>query len=80
VEDSSPSVIYLALKYHHDPEQGLGANTNLGGYNAHRGMVLGVLLGAKQRLRSISGTIDQETANPPADLQVIHHGVTREIL
>ena len=46
VEDSVPSVLYLALKYHDEPEQGLIANTNLGGDNVHRGAVLGALLGA----------------------------------
>jgi len=46
VEDSVPAVIYLALKYHHDPEKALIVNTNLGGDNAGRGAVLGALLGA----------------------------------
>ena len=46
VEESVPAVIYLALKYHEDPESGLIANTNLGGDNAYRGAVLGALLGA----------------------------------
>jgi hypothetical protein len=36
VEDSVPAVIYLALKYHHDPEKALIVNTNLGGDNAAR--------------------------------------------
>ena len=47
VEDSVPAVIYLALKYHHDPETALIVNTNLGGDNAARGSVLGALLGAE---------------------------------
>jgi ADP-ribosylglycohydrolase len=46
VEDAIPATIYLALKYHHDVEAGLIANTNLGGDNAGRGAVLGALLGA----------------------------------
>jgi ADP-ribosylglycohydrolase len=46
VEDSVPAVVYLALKYHDDPEAALIANTNLGGDNAARGAVLGALLGA----------------------------------
>lgn len=46
VEDSVPAVIYLALKYADQPEQGLIANTMLGGDNAYRGAVLGALLGA----------------------------------
>jgi ADP-ribosylglycohydrolase len=46
VEDSVPAVIYLALKYHDEPERALVVNTNLGGDNAARGAVLGALLGA----------------------------------
>jgi ADP-ribosylglycohydrolase len=46
VEDSVPAVIYLALKYHQDPQQALIVNTNLGGDNAARGSILGALLGA----------------------------------
>ena len=46
VEDSVPAVMYLALKYHDDPEKALIVNTNLGGDNAARGSVLGALLGA----------------------------------
>ncbi len=46
VEDAVPAVVYLALKYHDDPEQALIRNTNLGGDNAGRGAVLGALLGA----------------------------------
>jgi ADP-ribosylglycohydrolase len=46
VEDAVPAVIYLALKYHKDPEKALIVNTNLGGDNAGRGAVLGALLGA----------------------------------
>lgn len=46
VEQSIPAVLYLALKYHDDPENALIVNTNLGGDNAARGSVLGALLGA----------------------------------
>ncbi|MGD8291579.1 MAG: ADP-ribosylglycohydrolase family protein [Desulfobacterales bacterium] len=46
IEDSVPAVVYLALKYHDDPETALIVNTNLGGDNAARGAVLGALLGA----------------------------------
>ena len=46
VEDAVPAVIYLVLKYHHDPEKALIINTNLGGDNAGRGSVLGAFLGA----------------------------------
>jgi ADP-ribosylglycohydrolase len=50
VDQAVPSVIYLALKYADCPEEGLVANTNLGGDNVHRGGVLGCLLGAQNRL------------------------------
>jgi ADP-ribosylglycohydrolase len=46
VEDAVPAVVYLALKYHDDPEAALIANTHLGGDNAGRGAVLGALMGA----------------------------------
>ena len=46
VEDSVPAVIYLALKYHDNPEEALIRNTNLGGDNAGRGALLGALLGS----------------------------------
>ncbi|WP_336367477.1 ADP-ribosylglycohydrolase family protein [Marinobacter sp. C2H3] len=45
ISDAWPVVLYLACKYHDDPWQALRANTNLGGDNVHRGMVLGTLLG-----------------------------------
>ncbi|MBT8364766.1 MAG: ADP-ribosylglycohydrolase family protein [Deltaproteobacteria bacterium] len=50
VEDAVPAVVYLALKYHDDPEKALLVNTNLGGDNAGRGSVLGALLGASHGL------------------------------
>ena len=46
IDHAVPAVIYLALKYADSPEDGLVANTNLGGDNVHRGGVLGALLGA----------------------------------
>ena len=45
ITDSWPVVLYLAYKYRDDPWQALRANTNLGGDNVHRGIVLGSLLG-----------------------------------
>jgi len=45
ITDSWPSLLYLAYKYVNDPKAALLANTNLGGDNAHRAAVLGVLLG-----------------------------------
>ena len=45
ITDSWPSVCYLAAKYHNDPRKALLINTNLGGENAHRGSVLGTIVG-----------------------------------
>lgn len=45
IEDSWPSLLYLAWKYCDDPQKALIANANLGGDNCHRGAVLGVILG-----------------------------------
>ncbi|WP_434951028.1 ADP-ribosylglycohydrolase family protein [Shewanella sp. HL-SH4] len=45
ISDSWPVVLYLACKYQHNPWQALQVNTNLGGDNVHRGIVLGTLLG-----------------------------------
>jgi hypothetical protein len=45
ITDSWPGVCYLAARYAVAPETGLLVNTNLGGENAHRGSVLGCLLG-----------------------------------
>jgi len=49
ISDSWPSVCYLAARYWQTPAKGLLNNTNLGGENAHRGAVLGTLLGAAAR-------------------------------
>ena len=46
VNESIPSVAYLAYKYSDNPEECLITNTNLGGDNAYRGAVLGAILGA----------------------------------
>jgi ADP-ribosylglycohydrolase len=46
VEDAVPAVFHLARKYAEQPEEGLVANTMVGGDNCHRGAVLGALLGA----------------------------------
>jgi len=45
ISDSWPSVCYLAAKYCDDDVRALLTNTNLGGENAHRGSVLGTLVG-----------------------------------
>ena len=46
LEDSFPASLYLAWKYADDLEGALIANTNLGGDNCHRGIVVGALVGA----------------------------------
>lgn len=50
ITDSWPSVCYLAARYHDDPHKALLRNTNLGGENAHRGSVLGTLVGLSSGL------------------------------
>jgi ADP-ribosylglycohydrolase len=69
ITDSWPSVLYLAYKYADIPQQALLANTNLGGDNVHRGIVLGVLLGVING-EILSGWFDQLTQ---------HHEISREI-
>lgn len=44
--DSFPASLYLAWKHADDLEGALIANTNLGGDNCHRGIVVGALVGA----------------------------------
>jgi ADP-ribosylglycohydrolase len=44
--DSFPAALFLAWKYADDLEAALVANTNLGGDNCHRGIVVGALVGA----------------------------------
>ncbi|MBU6183397.1 MAG: ADP-ribosylglycohydrolase family protein [Verrucomicrobia bacterium] len=46
LEDSFPASLFLAWKYADDPKSALIANTNLGGDNCHRGIVVGALTGA----------------------------------
>ncbi len=71
ITDSWPSVCYLAAKYHAEPAKSLLVNTNLGGENAHRGSVLGSLVGLASgdydeslfsqlcHRESIAGEVDQ---------------------
>ena len=68
VEDSVPATIYLALKYHDDPERGLIANTNLGGDNVHRGALLGALLGAGNGLKGFPDRWIKGLRHPPLEL------------
>lgn len=65
VEGAVPAVIYLALKYSRRAEEGLIANSNLGGDNVHRGSVLGALLGAEEGMacwpqRWIDGLVSKD--------------------
>ena len=46
VQQAIPATLYLAVKYHHSPSEGLIANTMCGGDNCGRGTLLGALLGA----------------------------------
>ena len=68
VEHSVPADLYLALKYHHDPEKALVVNTNLGGDNVYRGAVLGALLGAQDGLKNFPRRWVEGLLNPPPDL------------
>ena len=68
VEDSVPAVVYLALKYHDDPENALIANTNLGGDNAARGAVMGALLGAAHGVEKFPARWLDGIAHPLPDL------------
>lgn len=45
INDSWPSLLYLAYKYSAASKAALLANTNVGGENCHRGSVLGVVMG-----------------------------------
>jgi ADP-ribosylglycohydrolase len=63
-----PAVLYLALKYHQSPEEGLIANTNLGGDNAYRGAVLGALLGAENGVRAFPERWIRGLTDPPPDI------------
>lgn len=68
VEDAVPAVIYLALKYHHDPEKALIVNTNLGGDNVGRGAVLGALLGAAHGMETFPIRWIRGLQEPPPNL------------
>ena len=69
ITDSWPSVCYLAAKYFDDPAKSLLVNTNLGGENAHRGSVLGTIVGAASGEQS-----------EPLFEQLLHHeAIDREV-
>lgn len=65
VEQAVPAVIYLALKYHADPEEMLIVNTMLGGDNAGRGALLGALAGAAGGMAAFPSRWIWGLAEPP---------------
>ena len=69
ISDSWPLVLYLAYKYRHDPWLALRVNTNLGGDNVHRGMIIGALL----------GLTSDNVANQWFDQLVKHEDIDQEI-
>ncbi len=69
ITDSWPSMLYLAAKYQPSVESALVANTNVGGENAHRGAVLG----------SIVGLINGTTATDLYDQLLHKDAITSEI-
>jgi ADP-ribosylglycohydrolase len=68
VEHAVPAVIFLAMKYHDDPEAALIANTNLGGDNCGRGAVLGALLGAAHGKDAFPERWIRHLLDPPPEL------------
>jgi len=67
VQGSIPSVLYLAYKYSEDPEEGLIANANLGGDNAHRGAILGALFGVANGINAFPERWTHGLKNPPPE-------------
>ena len=53
IDQSFPSTLYLAARYHNNFEAALIANTNVGGDNCHRGAILGAILGASLGVAAI---------------------------
>ncbi len=66
LDDSVPATLFLALRYHDRPREGLIANTMLGGDNVHRGILLGALLGAENGIESWPLEWRTGLKNPPA--------------
>jgi ADP-ribosylglycohydrolase len=58
ISESWPSLLFLAYKYIDQAEQALIVNTNLGGDNVHRGIVMGIILGLASG-RTIDSLFDQ---------------------
>lgn len=70
ISDSWPSLLYLAFKYRNDLKAALLANTNLGGENAHRGAVLGGIVGLS------CGSTVEDWFERLVDHQAIHAEMT----
>ena len=71
IDQSFPSVLYLAARYHDDFEKALIANTNVGGDNCHRGAVLGAILGASLGVDAIPKRwINDLTAHAELDEEI----------
>lgn len=78
IDQSFPSVLYLAARYHDDFETALIANTNVGGDNCHRGAVLGAILGATLGVnaipkRWINGLTSHDKLNDEIELFVTQY-------
>jgi len=71
ITDSWPCMLYLAAKYQPDSSAALLANTNCGGENAHRGAVLGSIVGL------ISGTSAEGLFNQLQHKESINHEIDR---
>ena len=71
IEDSFPSMLYMAYKYADSFEKAVLTNTNVGGENCHRGAALGALMGAALG----------ESRIPPRFIEGLHDsaGIRREI-
>lgn len=65
-EHGVPLLLYLAVKNNLDLKSSLLANVNAGGDNVHRGMIMGLLLGAA------SDTIDEELKRGLVDYEEIN--------
>lgn len=79
IDQSFPSVLYLAARYHDDFESALIANTNAGGDNCHRGAVLGAILGATLGVgaipkRWIKGLTSYNALNGEIELFISQYG------
>jgi hypothetical protein len=59
IQDAWPSVLFMACKFNSgDPATALLANTNVGGENCHRGVVLGSLLGLTPAAQAHDDSVD----------------------